>query len=428
MTYFGAVASGHVATTAAAAQVLRGGGNAFDAAIGAGFAAAVAEPCLTSLAGGGFLLARTANGDDPPDETILDFFVDFTGLGRTRRAAAELVRVPVRFGHAVQDFHVGPASVATPGVLAGYLHAHSRLGRLSLADVVAPAVRLCEEGVVVDANLAQLLVLLAPILARNDDGRRLFFKGAAPLRIGERFRNDDLGAFLVAVSTGQRTGFTADELGGEVTSQDIEAYAVLERRPLSVQYRDATVLTNPPPSMGGTLVAHGLSVLSTTAASSGRDDAGWARRLVDAQRAMTEHRSTLGPGSTNGTTQISVIDAEGNVASMTTSNGSCSGEFAPGTGVQLNNMMGEEDLHPVGLGAGRPGDRIGSMMSPTIIEWPDGRLAALGSGGSERIRSTVIQLAVNLIDHGDDLAKAVDSPGSTGTENGSRQSPGGRPR
>ena len=125
---------------------------------------------------------------------------------------------------------------------------------------------------------------------------------------------------------------------------------------------------------------------------------------------MTELRASLGPGASRGTTQISVVDGFGNTATMTTSNGSGSGEFAPGLGVQLNNVMGEADLHPGGFGAGHPGERVGSMMTPTILELPDGTVAAIGSGGSERIRSTVAGLVIDLVDVGLTMDQAVHAP------------------
>ena len=133
-----AVASGHDATTAAAADVLGAGGNAIDACVAAGFAAAVAEPTLTSLGGGGFLLARTTAGE----EVVFDFFVDTPGRRTDGAAAAisdqlDFEEVIVSFTGADQGFHVGLGSVAVPGCLAGWLHAHRRLGRLPLDEVVA---------------------------------------------------------------------------------------------------------------------------------------------------------------------------------------------------------------------------------------------------------------------------------------------------
>jgi gamma-glutamyltranspeptidase/glutathione hydrolase len=402
----GVVASGHAATTAAAATLLQDGGNAVDAAVGAVLAAAVAEPCLTSPGGGGFLLVRTAAGE----EVLVDGFVAAPGLGRPATSSGgELVRVPVDFGHAVQDFHVGTGSVAVPGLLAGLLHAHERFGRLDLHRVVAPAVALAREGVEVDRFGAQLVGLLVPILARTATGRALFFRDDRPIAVGERFTNEALGQFLDDVGRGHRHGLRADELGGGVTGEDLAAYRVLEREPLRLRHRDADVVTNPPPSFGASLVAHGLERLGAEGPLGPPGDPRRAVRLVGALVAMAEHRRRLAPGSTQGTTHVSVADAVGNVVAVTSSNGSGSGEFAGDTGVQLNNVMGEEDLHPAGLGTATPGVRIGSMMAPTLVE-RGGRVVAVGSGGSERIRSTITQLVVRLVDDGAALADAVEAP------------------
>lgn len=402
----GVVASGHRSTSAAAAELLRAGGTAADAAVGAAFAAAVAEPCLTSPGGGGFALVRTASGE----EVILDAFVAAPGLGRDGTSGGgDLVRVPIDFGHAVQDFHVGAGSVAVPGLLDGLVHLHDRFGRLDLADVVAPAVRLARDGVTVEAIGAQLVGLLAPILGRTAIGRELFFRDDRPLAVGDTFTNPRLAELLSDLGSGARTGFRSHELGAGVTAEDVDDYRVVEREPLRLRYRDAEVVTNPPPSFGATLVAHGLGALSADGPLGPPGDRRRAARLGEALVAMAEHRERLAPGAVRGTTHLSVADSEGNVVALTSSNGSCSGEFAGDTGIQLNNVMGEEDLHPAGLGTAAPGTRIGSMMAPTFVELAGG-VTAIGSGGSERIRSTITEIVVHLVDDRWDLQRSVDAP------------------
>jgi gamma-glutamyltranspeptidase/glutathione hydrolase len=384
--------------------VLRAGGNAFDAAIAAGFAAGVAEPCFTSPGGGGFLMARTANGE----ETLFDFFVAVPGLGAAvPHDPSRLEAVTVRFEAADQVFHVGPASVATPGCLAGYLHIHERLGRVPLDVVVAPAVDLARDGVVVNVFVAEVVALLAGTLSRTETGRSLFFVEGRPMEQGDVFRNAELGEFLHDVGQGGTTGFDPAGLGGGVTPDDVDAYRVIEREPLRLAFRGSTVLTNPLPSLGGTLIAGALEELAGTDPLADTDD---PTRLVDALIAQYTRRGQLGPAHASGTTHVSVEDAEGNVAAMTTSNGSCSGEFVTGTGVQLNNMMGEEDLHPAGFGTLAAGSRISSMMSPTLVDRGGLGVTALGSGGSERIRSVIVQVIVNLVERGMTLRDAVDAP------------------
>jgi gamma-glutamyltranspeptidase/glutathione hydrolase len=406
------VAAGHPGTAAAMAEVLRIGGNAFDAAVAGGAAAAVAEPCLTSLAGGGFLAARWSDGrvegHDGPTEAVVDFFVSAPGLGSpSGHDPSALVPAPVDFGGAVQDFHVGPASVAVPGVLAGYLHVLERWGRLDPAEVFAPAVTLAREGVLVEEPLARLLSLLEPILARTDTGRDLFFRHERPLRSGERLTNPALGQFLEDVAAGARSGFRADELGGGISEADLREYQVFEREPLVAPHLGGELFVNPAPSFGGRLVAAGLDLLAERPPFDPTDPQRVVE-LVEALVLMAELRDDLA-GSTSGTTHLGVIDREGTAVSMTTSNGSGSGEFAPGLGVQLNNMMGEEDLHPRGFGSLPPGRRVSSMMAPGLLVTP-GRTVAVGSGGSERIRAVILQMVLRLLDDGEPLAGAVEAP------------------
>jgi gamma-glutamyltranspeptidase/glutathione hydrolase len=397
--------------------LLRSGGNAFDAVLAAGFAAAVSEPGLTSLGGGGFLLVRPAG--EPA--RVLDFFVDAPGRGHS---GAELephfVGVTVRFTGAEQVFYVGAGSVAVPGCLAGYLEAHRTWGSRPLAEVVAPAQRLARDGVALEPTQATVLALLTDILTLSDDGRRVFAPTGQLPRVGDLVRNPAYADFLDRVTSDEVTGFDSPSVaegllsqiragGGLLTGADLATYRPVERAPLEVRYRGARVVTNPPPSFGGSIVADALTLLASSEGTEG-DQAqvvAITRVLAEATEAQKRQRQAT---SSRGTTHVSVVDAAGNLAAMTTSNGSCSGVFAPGTGVQLNNVMGESDLHPDGFHATVPGTRIGSMMAPTLLELPDGRVVAMGSGGSERIRSALTQVVVNLADRGWPLHRAILAP------------------
>lgn len=423
-----AVASGHQATTAAAVEVLRVGGNAIDACVAAGFAAAVAEPTLTSLGGGGFLLARTAAGE----EVLFDFFVNTPGL-RTAGSPPipgerfDFEEVIVRFTGADQGFHVGLGSVAVPGCLPGWLHAHRRLGRLPLEEVVRPARRLAEEGVEVNEQQAYLLRILEPILTRTPESAAIVAPGGRSLGLGDRLANPALAAFLAQLD---ERGFAEPQLaaridhamavgGGLLTAQDLASYAVVERAPLEVRWRGQRLLTNPPPAFGGELVALGLVLLEERVgwpASPGSVD--HALALADAMVATDEARQagTVQPElarrrSTGGTTHVSIRDADGSVATMTSSNGEGSGWVIPGTGVIANNMMGEDDLHPLGFHSVVPGQRVSSMMAPSIVVSSSGESQlVLGSGGSKRIRTALLQVIAGVVDQGRALHDAVDAP------------------
>lgn len=420
------VASGHACTTAAAREVLEAGGNAFDACVAAGFAAAVAEPTLTGLAGGGFLLARTAGGE----EVLFDFFVDTPGRGRDAvpaPAGLDFEEVVVRFPGADQGFHVGRASVAVPGCLPGWLHVHRRLGRLPRDQVTAPAVRLATEGVVLNEQQAGLFALLEPILTRTPEAAALVAPGGRLLGLGDRYTNPALAAFLEALP---ERGFAdpavaaaaAREMeagGGLLTVEDLTRYEVVERAPLSVSWRGHRLLTNPPPAFGGELVALGLLLLEERAAwPAPVGSVQHATALVEAMVATDEARaggSVAGElarrRATGGTTHVSVRDAEGNVASMTTSNGEGAGWVLPGTGVIANNMMGEDDLHPAGFHRSPAGERVSSMMAPSVVVGPDDDVRlVLGSGGSKRIRTALLQVLAAVVDQGRALGEAVAAP------------------
>ncbi len=409
MTGVGAVAAGNAHTAAAAAEVLRAGGNAVDGAVAAGFAASVAEPGLASLGGGGFLLSAPPAGP----ERLLDFFVDAPGRGRPAAASPPpLLPITVRFAGADQVFSAGWASVAVPGCLDGWVHASRALGRLPLAQVVAPAARLARAGAVLDEAQARLLVLLQDILLLTEDGAAVFAPAGRLLRAGERLRNPLLADVLDDVARGSVIGFAslgdalqqgADRAGALIGAEDTAAYAVVEREPLRTHYRDAEVLTNAPPSFGGALVLAALEELAAQPRLDGSPVS--VVRLAEALTRMSE-RHVAGPQAVRGTTHVSVVDHEGGLAAMTLSNGSCSGVFVPGTGVHLNNVMGEADLHPRGSTT-LAGARIGSMMAPTLLRTPDGTRTALGSGGSERIRSALLCTLTALVDRAAPLEAAV---------------------
>jgi len=430
------VAAGHPAVVAAAHEVLDAGGNAFDAVVAAGFAGTVAEPALTSLAGGGFCLARTAAGE----EVLVDFFVDTPGLGLASPPVPHFDEVVVNFEVATQAFHCGPGSIAVPGGLPGYLHVHRRFGRVDLGTVVAPALRLARDGVDLLPRQAGIVSLLERILLRTPEGRALFAPGGRLVAVGDRLRNPGLAEVLAELGRGGDVRFSGGPLAaallavtaadGLVTAGDLAAYRVVERDPLALHWQGRRVLTNPAPSFGGTLIAAALARLDGL--DLGPDDPRGPAALVAVAAEVDRHRrailagadpvrpadpadpSILRPGrrgSARGTTHVSVWDGEGGAAAMTTSNGECSGDVIPGTGILTNNILGEDDLHPDGFHASPPGLRVASMMAPTVVVGPDGATeVVVGSGGSKRIRSAVTQVLVNVLVHGLDPRAAVEAP------------------
>lgn len=439
------VAAGHRLTARAGAEALARGGSAVDAVCAAAFAAAVAESPLTGPGAGGFLLARPPGGP----ATLLDFFVAVPGLGpRGRRLdPSELRSFTVPFGGAEQVFHIGAASVAVPGMVAGLGEAAARLGRLPLRELVDPGIRLAREGVVLTKEAAYLHEILAEMLTATPDAAAVYAPGGRLLRAGERLRSPRLADTLAhlgeAGPASMREGPLAralvahlEEAGGLVTAEDLAAYRVIERRPLELSYRGTTLLTNPPPSSGGILIAAALRALEERPPPRGdvehyravarAGERANALRDDDFARALHEEdvlerlwaRLTSGGGDApppsrkpaGSTTHVSAVDADGGMASLSSSNGSGSGVMVPGTGILLNNMLGEEDLNPGGFGAQAPGARMTSMMAPTLLLRGDEPVVSLGSAGSNRLRSAILQTVVSLVDGGLGPAEAVERP------------------
>ena len=436
------VATGHELVSQAAADILRLGGNAFDAAVASGFAGAVAEQTLTSLGGGGFLLARTAGVSGPVEEIFFDFFVDTPGRGLNHSPDPHFFPVTIPFGGSDQVFNIGMGSVAVPGTLKGLLHVHKRLGRIPLADVLQPAIQLARGHKLNDFQ-ATFLKMLHPIMTLTGTGRDLYEPGNRYLCSGDTLVNSDMADFLEALSDDHGASFYSGDIArlidrdmregqGLLTYEDLSSYGVIERKPLSAEYRGYTLLTGPPPSMGGALISLSLALLEQLPKLK---EWGSAEHLLRTTGLMHEvdHLRELGysspeqiqsflktgdvVGSTEriksfsrGTTHISIADYEGNVASMTCSNGEGSGYFAPGTGIMLNNMMGEDDLHPDGFHSSPPGERVSSMMSPSVVLKEGEVKLVMGSGGSKRIRTAITQVLTQVIDFGRDISTAVNAP------------------
>ncbi|WP_457572948.1 gamma-glutamyltransferase family protein [Desulfolithobacter sp.] len=436
------VATGHELVSQAAADILAVGGNAFDAAVAAGFAGAVAEQTLTSLGGGGFLLARTSGKDGPVKEIVFDFFVDTPGRGLAEMPRPHFFPVTVQFGGSDQEFNIGLGSVAVPGTLKGLLHVHERLGRLPLADILAPAIDLARGHRLNDFQ-AGFLRLLHPIVTLSPEGRALYEPGGQFLQPGDVLENHALATFLQELVKDRGASFYGGDIaramvrdmregGGLLTMEDLAGYRVRERKPLRASYRNHTLLTVGPPSLGGSLIGLSLAIQEQLDPVDTWGSAEYLLRTTGLMQTV-EHLREQGVTSpealeklradgllekaaervrlfSRGTTHLSIADSEGNIASMTCSNGEGSGYFAPGTGIMLNNMMGEDDLHPQGFHASPPGIRVSSMMSPSAL-LRDGEVElVLGSGGSKRIRTAITQVLVQVIDYGRDIETAVQAP------------------
>jgi gamma-glutamyltranspeptidase/glutathione hydrolase len=421
----GIVAAGHPVSAEAGAAVLRAGGNAVDAAIAACLASWAAEPLLTGPGAGGYLLVA-GPGREP---TLLDFFVAAPSDG----ARAPLLPIEVSFGDAIQTFHVGGASCGVPGTPAGLQEAARRWGTLPLADLAAPAAALAREGVALNAAQAYIFEILEGILLSTPEAAALFAPQGRALRPGERFRSPELADTILRFGAEGAAPFIDGDLaaaavdcvachGGTLTAADVAGYAPVARAPARVTYRDRTVVTNPPPSAGGALLALALARLDAEVpAGTAPSPAALLDAMACAQQARTPafDAGLAEPGflerflaaQLGSTTHVSVLDGDGGACAVTCTNGEGSGLVVPGTGIHLNNIMGEEDLNPLGFFTAPPGRRMPSMMAPTVVLGPGGEVElVLGSAGSNRIRSAILQTIVGVVDHGLDAGAAVEAP------------------
>lgn len=411
----GVVAAGNVHTAEAAAEVLRAGGNAVDAAIAGGLAACVTEPLLASLGGAGMLTVLPAEGDP----IVVDFFSRAPGVGAGRGAETssdgrDFVAVEIDFGSATQEFHVGRASAAPPLTFEGLAEASRRLGRLSLAECAAPAVRLAREGAPLSPQSAEVFRLLWPINVLDPATTALYSRGEGPPREGERLAIPAMGDLLEAYGRdGQTPAAFRDALlahfgvaaGGSLTAADLDvAPALVAPRRFEVELGGGSWEVLGSPRLGGRLIEVIVGALARAAAA---DEA--AAVLATAEACRAGHRAR-DPGSLlGGTTHVSTLDAEGGAASLTLTNGEGCGYCVPGTGVQLNNFMGEADLNPRGFFRHAPGSPLPSAIAPTIARGPDGAVLALGSGGANRIRSVVSQVFARVA-AGAELEEAILAP------------------
>jgi gamma-glutamyltranspeptidase/glutathione hydrolase len=383
----GAVAAGHPLTQAAGSRILEAGGSAVDACVAAAFLSWVVESPLTGPGGGGFLLVH-AEGRT----VLLDCFVAVPTRGAGGRE--KLLALAVDFdGDTQQVFHTGPAAVAVPGLALGLSEAHARWGRLPWASLFEGAVEAARDGCVLSEAQGYLHEILEPLLRHSPEGDAMY----GDARAGDRLAFPELAATLELLAERGVEELYRGELAQAIcahvglTPEDLAAYRVVEREPLSVFYREHQVRTNPPPSSGGRLIAVGLRELDRGAG------------VVEAMHAMEAARGA----GVGGTTHISVVDASGSVAALSASLGSGSGVVVPGTGIHLNNMLGEADLAGV---EARPGERLTSMMAPTLVLRDGAPRLVVGSAGSNRLRGAILQVVRNVVGLGLGVREAVDAP------------------
>jgi len=446
--------------------VLRSGGNAVDAAVAVAFALAVTLPAAGNLGGGGFLLARFADGRST--------FVDFR-----ERAPARATRDMYldAGGQPTRESITGWRASGVPGTMRGLELSHRKYGRKPWGELLEPAVRLARGGFPVSYGLSESLREAARSLGKFPESRRIFLKEGSFHEPGEDLVQPELAATLERIArqgaadfyegeTAKRLAAAMAENGGTITLEDLKNYAAVERIPLRGRYKGADILTAPPPSSGGVGMLQMLGVLEDSGyEKAGAGSAAAIHFLAEAMRRYyadrSEHlgdpdfvrvpvegllsrrylgrlRASIDPGQatpsdrvrpgraadweSTETTHVSIADADGNAVALTyTLNGSYgSGVTVAGLGFLLNNEMDDFAAKPgepnmFGLVQGEanaiaPGKRPLSSMTPAIVA-RDGRLyMVLGAPGGPRIITGVTQVLLNVIDYGMNIQDAVDAP------------------
>jgi gamma-glutamyltranspeptidase/glutathione hydrolase len=447
-------------------SVLRSGGNAVDAAVAVALALAVTYPVAGNLGGGGFILTRLADGRTS--------FIDFR-----ERAPAKAARNMYldKSGNVTEDSLIGWRASGVPGTVRGLELVHKKFGTKPWADLVRPALELAAKGFVVPYGMSQALKSDSKDLERFPESKRIFLKNGAGFEAGDKFVQPELARTLERIQTkgaadfyqGETARIFAAEMaknGGLITLQDLKNYKAVERTPLTGRYRGYDIVTAPPPSSGGIGLLQMLGVLEGSGYE--KEGAGAAatihyvsetmrrfyadrsehfgdpdftkvpiksllsphhieelRRSIDPSRASPSESvkpAALSPHESGETTHFSIVDPEGNAASLTytLNGGHGSAVTVPGLGFLLNNEMDDFAAKPgspnmFGLVQGeknaiQPGKRPLSSMTPTIV-LHDGKLfMVVGGPGGGRIITSVLQTFLNVVDFGMNVQDAVDAP------------------
>jgi gamma-glutamyltranspeptidase/glutathione hydrolase len=455
----GIIAGGDKQTIAAGEEILAQGGNAIDAAIAAVFASFVAEATMTSIGGGGIALI----GDIRTNKAqVYDFFVDMPST--PPHPNMDFHPVTSDYGPAQDLLYIGRASSAVPGIVPGLAALAAEHGTLPLSALVAPAIRMAKNGVELSPSQEYVLDFLQPIFNDSEAVKKTFKKrDGTDWKAGEKNSFPALANDLTQIATNGPLSFTqgsvaqaiaADQTahGGLITLDDLANYKVNILDPIRIPYRDFELLFPAMPSSGGGLIAFTLKLLESVNLGAmehlGNDHIralAEAMRLTNTARPVWDavpsseqarierflgddhvraYQEKLGqilagaqppseplfPKTPNNTTHISVVDAAGNFVGVTTTAGEFAGYLPAGTGIHMNNMLGEADLHPQGFHKTPPGTRLTTMMSPTVLLKDGAPQMVLGSGGSSRLRSAILQAVINVIDFGLPLEEAVHLP------------------
>ena len=437
---YGSISTGSKEASITALEILKFGGNAFDAAIGAVFVSMTSEFALTGAFGGGTLLG-IQNNSTP---FIYDFFVDCPDCHSSDKK--DFKEIEIDFGNAKQKFNIGKGSIAIPGNLMGLIKIQKEHGCLNLQDVLSYAIDYANQGVLINKNQSEIINLVKPILLFDQVGKKLYSNNDLFLKTGKLFKNPQFADFLnIVIKKGYKYFYNGVGLDlilshcGEnsyLTKSDFKTYEVKKRKPLSMSYKGYDIFTNPSPSFGGSLIIFLLKLLKDSNSkinllnliktmnltSLARDevclnpndekqiDNIFNNNIYNKYLNLCTDNFANYIGGFGSTTHVSILDKKGNAASITTTNGEGCGYVIPEYGIMMNNMLGEEDLNPFGFHKWNIKRRLPTMISPTIISKNNIPEYVLGSGGSNRIRSANVQVILNLIEKNMNLNDAIENP------------------
>ncbi|MGI9111660.1 MAG: gamma-glutamyltransferase [Gaiellaceae bacterium] len=384
-----AVAAGHPATVAAGIEILEEGGSAADAAVAACLASCVAETVMTGLLGGGHAIHW-----DGREAVNLDCFVTVPS-----GAGAPPIDLAVPFGEEVVHYAVGPGTCGVPGLPAGLGALWERYGGLPWPRLVEPALALAGSGVVLPPAHASCLAMLEPVFTLSERGRSIYAPGGRLLEGGDVLAQPGLAAALEELAAEGADSVYRGALGlallgvegVALARADLDTYEPLWSAPAEAELAGCRFLTR-----------GGLSDVPETLARLPRLAA-----LPATERVLALLAALGGAGPDGHTTNVTVVDSDGRACVLTTSLGLGTGDFLPGYDLHLNSMLGEVDLHHVPL---VPGERMESMMAPSLAFDADGLALAIGSAGGTRLRTALVGVAVSILDEGLGASEAVQRP------------------
>ncbi|HFW5071297.1 TPA: gamma-glutamyltransferase [Salmonella enterica subsp. diarizonae serovar 61:l,v:z35] len=464
----GMVASVDVMATQVGVDILKQGGNAVDAAVAVGYALALTHPQAGNLGGGGFMLLRTKDGattaidfrEMAPAGATRDMFLDEQGNPDSKKSLTS------------------PLASGTPGTVAGLSLALEKYGSLPLNSVVRPAIKLAQEGFIVNDALADdLKTYGSEVLPHHENSKAIFWKDGEPLKKGDKLVQKDLANSLTMIAENGPDAFYKGDIarqiaqqmqqnGGLITTDDLAAYQAVERTPVSGEYRGYQIFSMPPPSSGGIHIVQILNILENFDMNKyGFGSADAIQIMAEAEKYAYADRSEylgdpdfvnvpwqaltsktyaksiagqidinkakpsseirpgkLAPYESDQTTHFSVVDKDGNAVAVTYTLNTTfgTGIVAGNTGILLNNQMDDFSAKPgvpnvYGLVGGEanaigPKKRPLSSMSPTIVVKDGKTWLVTGSPGGSRIITTVLQMVVNTIDFGMNVAEATNAP------------------